>query len=623
MTTRMGKGARATRISGLALLTAAAALLFTGGSTSALEPAPQVSVDNARVAVDGKVEVSGSGFRSGDVVALDVCGVPDAAGKFTCRSTGTEVTVPVSGRFTQETVVVEPGGDCPCVVKASTPGLPPAVANLEIATLPVAKQVLSPQLVVDAAEVVGVRGVGAWFTGKADAEMVLDLRNAGVAPAQPTLQLSVTGGDASSEAAAVDDPGMSEVAAGQSATIRVPVEVGSFPGGSYSVDGYVVVGDFYAPVSVPVKVTPWGLYVLGLGALVGLVVLVRRRRRAPETRATAHRAGATVRPAYDRDPQTVPVPVAVVPPVPAPVPAPAAVVPAAAVAQHLVEPFQEQAEEVARPRTGGLSLGSVARAAAEASKAAAAAAIEKAKAAEAEEAEWESSRIRSEVAALDTEARLEALARPDFLRPEPEAQPAPAETASAERERRGRKTRRGEADEAPVGPPRLAETPIDRSRLAGLLDEPTDASGVDEGAAAIDDQDAVTAYLRATAPQVLEPRPAKPQWGDPLSDPLTDPLPVAMPAPLDLPLAHAPAPEPTPVAPEPVAPAPVPAGAMSAALRARAQGAAPVDATVVGEALQAIATHTADNPSRLPDPHEYVPAQRDRRAPKGGKRAAR
>src|SRR5690606_1467963 len=46
-------------------------------------------------------------------------------------------------------------------------------------------------------------------------------------------------------------------------------------------------------------------------------------------------------------------------------------------------------------------------------------------------------------------------------------------------------------------------------------------------------------------------------------------------------------------------------------------------AMIVGGALDAIRVHTADSPARLPDPHEYVPAPRGHRAPRGGKRAAR
>ena len=62
---------------------------------------------------------------------------------------------------------------------------------------------------------------------------------------------------------------------------------------------------------------------------------------------------------------------------------------------------------------------------------------------------------------------------------------------------------------------------------------------------------------------------------------------------------------------------------MADALRVRSEARVAADAAVVGDAMRAIREHTAESPARLPDPFEYVPAQRDRRAHRGGKRAAR
>lgn len=627
---------------GLAFVTLGAGL----SSAGAADGRPTLTVTSPRVAIDSQIQLEGAGFQPSSELSVEFCGVPGPDGRLSCAPAESTVSSSLSGNLVAEATVREPAGDCPCVVKVTAPGQPPVTAPIQIASHPMAERATAPQLVVEGARIEGATGLVSLFTGKADAELVLTFSNAGVAPAQPTLQLGASDPDSADEATAIDDPGVPEVAPGGRSTTKVPVEVGGLFGGSTSVTGYAVVGDFYSPVQAGVTVRPWGLYLLLLAGLGAGALLFLRRRSVPAERTVAtgssHRASGRA-------------PVAAAAPVPArslfarqgtahAATAPAAPAPRA----PLVPAARSGAVESERTRTGGLNLGAVARAAADAAAQVAAAA----RAAEAREAAEERDTIRSEVAEIETDARLEALSRDDFLRPAqpaPEAEPAPV----AEKSKRGRRDRHAVEDDAMVGPPRLAETPIDRSVLGGAAPAPA-APAATVQAAADEDVDAVTAYLRATSPETLAAKPPRPAYSAGLPDIATGPLPVVVPPPLTLPAqgGHAVAPPPAPPAPSAyhqggqlvsatqaplsaeatvLTPAPAEsvtyeqaqANAASTMAEALRQRSAARDAAIVGEAMEAIRTHTADDPGRLPDPHQYVPTQRDRRAPKGGKRAAR
>lgn len=603
-------------------------------SAGAADGRPTLTVTTPRVAIDTEIQLEGAGFEPASELSVEFCGVPGSDGHLSCAPAEATVSASLSGNLVADATVLEPAGDCPCVVKVTAPGQPPVTAPIQIASHPMAERPSAPQLVVDGARIEGATGLVSLFTGSADAELVLTFSNAGAAPAQPTLQLGASDPDSAEKATAVDDPGVPEIAPGATSTTRVPVEVGGLFGGSTSITGYAVVGDFYSPVTAGVTVRPWGLYLLLLAGLGAGVVLLRRRGAATlegtDSAASNHRspsralAGmpAPARSLFARQSATHATKAAPVAPAPSTSP---------------VSVARSGAAESERTRTGGLNLGAVARAAADAAAQVAAAA----RAAEAQEAAEERNTIRSEVAEIATDARLEALARDDFMRPvQPEVEAAPA----AEKAKRGRRDKRSSEDGAMVGPPRLAETPIDRSLLGGSA--PAAAEAVED--------DAVTAYLRATSPGTLAAKPARPSYTAGLPDLASGPLPVVVPPPLTLPVQGGPsvlAPQPLPsssayhqnerlvsagqvqLTAEAAVGAPAPVGSVSSehaqvnvastmaeALRQRS---AARDAAIVGEAMEAIRTHAAEEPGRLPDPHQYVPTQRDRRAPKGGKRAAR
>ena len=549
---------------GRARLLAAAltAVLTLGGAVSALPVAqaaaqPQLEVDDPRVSLGGRVNVVGSGFEPRQQVGVDVCGAPDMSGRLTCTSAPTSVEVPISGKFSTALEVREPSGPCPCFVVVRRAGREAVTRPVELLGHPVAERAQFPELVVEEARLEGVGGFDSWFTGSASAELVLEVRNVGTAEARPTLALDVGKADGRERRTPLDDPGADAVPVGETRSVRVPVELGSFPGGRYVVAGDVVVGDLHAPVSASAGVRPWGL--LLLVSLAALVVVLRRTGRPPARAAagTAHRsAGTRARPRSG----------VAAPALPA---GPAAPVGAAGRGKGVLQGH----------------LGEIARVASGVSRVV----LERARQAEARESREQHEAARAEYTGAVIDARLDALRTPTRL-------------ASAEAVGAGAPA--AKVVEPMVGPPRLERTPVDRSRLGGRPVELSTTAVSSPAAASVEAPPDLPPDLpvdvsvgvrvevpgaRAAEPGQAVPAPRRP-------DPLFDPLP--------------------PGALEEAAPR----GAMSAELRERSRAA---DATVVAEALEAVRTHAGDAASHLPDPHAVVPPQRDRRAPKGGKRAAR
>src|SRR5690606_19755692 len=120
-------------------------------------------------------------------------------------------------------------------------------------------------LVVDAATLEPAGGLGRWFGAAPEGTLTLTLRNAGVAPAEPTLDLVWRDGEDAPEP--IVDSGLPIVEPGESVEVEVPLTFGSFAQGEHTVSGQVVVGDLYAPVNASTTLAPWGLYVLVLGGL--------------------------------------------------------------------------------------------------------------------------------------------------------------------------------------------------------------------------------------------------------------------------------------------------------------------------------------------------------------------
>ncbi|WP_110240203.1 hypothetical protein [Nocardioides gilvus] len=225
----------------------------------------EVSVDNIRPQLGDEITVTGSGFTEGDQVSFRVCGAPDATGRLACVEGNESLEVAFDGTVRGPLTVEEPPGDCPCSVVVVSPGAPPAATPINLVGHPMAKAVQAPDLVVDAATLEPSGGLGRWLGAAPDVTLRMTLRNAGVAPAEPTLDLVWRDGDDAPQP--ITDSGLPIVEPGESVEVEVPLKFGSFAQGEHSVSGQVVVGDLYAPVEASTTLAPWGLYALVLGGL--------------------------------------------------------------------------------------------------------------------------------------------------------------------------------------------------------------------------------------------------------------------------------------------------------------------------------------------------------------------
>lgn len=259
-------------------ITAATAVLSAVLLTTLLAPAQAwdnrtVNLDNNRLQLGEEVEVSGGGYPVGETVDIKVCGVPDVSGLLSCNPVAQDVLVASNGTVKETVTVRKPTGACPCSIVIAAVNAPPVAERIELLGHQMASQARAPELIVDAAELTAGSLLGL-FGAPTKGTLELTLRNAGVAPASPTLQLSWTEGDG--EPVAITDPEVPQIAPGQTQSVKVPVDFDGFSQGEYEISGHAVVGDLYAPVAASAKVVPWGLYGLLL-VVVGGIVLRRVR----------------------------------------------------------------------------------------------------------------------------------------------------------------------------------------------------------------------------------------------------------------------------------------------------------------------------------------------------------
>lgn len=224
-----------------------------------------VSVNNARPQLGEEVTVTGSGFKAGDMVSLRVCGAPDASGRLACAEGNEKLEVAFDGSVRGPLTIEEPPGDCPCSVVVDSPDTAPVSTPINLVGHPMAKTAKAPDLFVDTATVEPSGGLGRWFGAAPDLTLTMTLRNAGVAPAEPILDMVWRDGDGDPQP--ITDSGLPIVEPGETVEVEVPMSLGAFAQGEHIVSGQVVVGDLYAPVEARTAVAPWGLYILVLGGL--------------------------------------------------------------------------------------------------------------------------------------------------------------------------------------------------------------------------------------------------------------------------------------------------------------------------------------------------------------------
>lgn len=234
---------------------------------------PVIEVGNERVRLGESVPVRATGFSPNSTVDLKLCGAPDENGKLACTPGIVGIRVDPMGTINEPLPIEEPPGECPCSVVVDPVVGAPVLARVELAGHPSARQARAPELVVDSATITG----GALFGFGGSPELELVLRNAGVSPAKPTIELSWRKGDG--DTSPVQDPELPTVGPGETRTVSVPLGIGGLQQGTYSVSGYVVVGDLYSAVDTSRSLLPWGLYG-SIVLIIGGVVIHRVRAAA-------------------------------------------------------------------------------------------------------------------------------------------------------------------------------------------------------------------------------------------------------------------------------------------------------------------------------------------------------
>ena len=268
-------------------------LLLTSVGEAQTGPTPSATVTPQAVAIGGQIQVTGAGWKPGNLVVVEVCGNKAVRGSLDCAAAGRQTDIDRQGAFRTSLTVATPPSPCPCVVAVSAvPGPDRAVVPLQIAGAPVSPvpepSAPAPRLMVDA-ELEGSGPWTAWFGASGERTLVLTVRNTGTAPADMRLAVAAGPGDTADGAINVDDPGRLEP--GASRTLRIPVPFDPLAFGRQTVSGEIAAPGAVAPFKVRTSVYPWGLLVsaLVLVLLLFLLVLrkVRRRRRAARAEAAS------------------------------------------------------------------------------------------------------------------------------------------------------------------------------------------------------------------------------------------------------------------------------------------------------------------------------------------------
>lgn len=331
---RRTAGLRGHTIAALLAVLLPALLLATPGAhadgPSASAPKPAVTLSDKEAGKGGSLTVKGSGWRSGALLMLLVCGQSSPArgvigGTNSCANAdGRAVTTDTKGAFSTKLPVSEPPVPCPCVVHVATVTGEEALADavFVVAGHPVAalpKQTGQGKLAVLAAtRLEGDSSVLTWFGAPPTRRLVFTVGNMGSAPVEnPVFRVGTAHG--------VYAPQWEErqwrgtVEPGRKARIELPVELAAGAHGDYRVSlkyGTKVLAEQPWGVGRPWGVTLfWILLCLVVPAAVfriGMAIVDRVRPRSAQASRGGRRAspfaGAAARLARLRRTPAAPVP---------------------------------------------------------------------------------------------------------------------------------------------------------------------------------------------------------------------------------------------------------------------------------------------------------------------------
>jgi hypothetical protein len=267
------------------------------------DPTVTVTAPPGLVAVGDRITVELEHWGLG-TVTVGVCGNGARRGSQDCALAGDQgVAIRGPGRTPVDLVVMAPPLPCPCVVRASTPaGDTVRTIPLEILGLPVEPTVLgatattaTPGLQVRARVVPKQESwPDSWipaFGGPTQRVLLLTLRNRSGGPITGVRVVAAVGRDRAN-AEPIASVSVGKLAAGATATVRVPVELLAPAWGEYHVFGTVYGPARPVEFSAETTNEPWGLELL-LPLLLLVWARIARRRERSRTAAEATLVTAT------------------------------------------------------------------------------------------------------------------------------------------------------------------------------------------------------------------------------------------------------------------------------------------------------------------------------------------
>ncbi|HET6965773.1 MAG TPA: hypothetical protein VFH58_13445 [Acidimicrobiales bacterium] len=276
---------RRTRSAGVVACFAIAWLVPAAPSWAVAVPTAHL-LDPGTATVGSQVVVQGAGWPARTVVNLEVCGNAAIDGSGDCDLSGAaNAGVGASGTFSMSLAVARPPTPCPCVVWVTDlSSVREARVPLSIVALPSALphyQVVSPNLSdlvrITGARVSGGTGLLASLGWPSHRTLVLDIANTSAIPVSDALLTAHIGrGPHPTDVL----PSMRvSLAPHADAIERIPISLGWFSNGTYTVRGQV--GSFGTPATFSTSTAAqlWGLLVLGLAAIQCLLLALRNRLR--------------------------------------------------------------------------------------------------------------------------------------------------------------------------------------------------------------------------------------------------------------------------------------------------------------------------------------------------------
>jgi hypothetical protein len=229
-------------------------------------------------------------------VLLEVCQTGSPTGSVERCAYGSSASVTTTpGRPASSPLRIEvPGGGCPCEVRATAlSGAAIAVHPVEIEGAPrsvVADPAPTKAVVIERSRIVGARRLAEWFGAPVRRTLVLTIRNRSDQPLAD-IDVSVAAGEADRTLRAFDVPRIPTIPPGETASVRVPVELPVDVGGSYRTEAEASAQSLASTSAARFSTHPWGIVAVLTGVVLALGFRLRRLRRRQRAAAQPSEPG--------------------------------------------------------------------------------------------------------------------------------------------------------------------------------------------------------------------------------------------------------------------------------------------------------------------------------------------